>query len=185
MEEEKKEVLEEKEETKEEQEEVKEEKEEKEEAKEEKIEDSKLVKAFTDTKDSTGEFDKKDIEDNSVMGLLSYLWILWLIPLLAAKNSKFARFHANQGLVLFILEVLGGTVFGVLTRIDKIGGIFWALFGIFEFLCLILAVLGIVNSVQGQAKELPLIGKFKLLDYNKVTAEEKAEEEEKKEETEE
>ena len=106
MEEEKKDILEETEEEKKE-----EEKEEKPEE-EKKEEDSKIVKAFTDTKDDTGEFDKKDIEDNSVMGLLAYIWILWLIPLLAAKNSKFAKFHANQGLILFILEVIGGAVFG-------------------------------------------------------------------------
>ena len=182
MADENKEVLEEKEEVKEES------KEEKEEQKEEKKEDSKFVKAFTDTKDSTSEFDKKDIEDNSVMGLLAYIWILWLIPLLAAKNSKFAKFHANQGLILFILEVIGGAVFGpfiaIFAEVPFLSTLFKILLSVFELFCLILAVLGIVNAVQGQAKELPFIGKFKLLDYNKVEAEENKEEE-KKEETEE
>lgn len=160
MEEEKKENLEE--------EQVEEKKEEK------KEEDSKLVKAFTDTKDDTAEFDKKDIEDNSVMALLAYIWILWLIPLLAAKESKFARYHTNQGLVLFILEMIVGVVLGSLSWIPTIGIIFTILLSICELLCLILAVIGIINAVQGQAKELPLIGKFKLIDYNQV--EKKAEE---------
>ena len=181
MEEEKKEVLEE-----ENKEEVKEEP--AEEKKEEPKEDSKLVKAFTETKDDTSEFDKKDIEDNSVMGLLAYIWILWLIPLLAAKNSKFAKFHANQGLILFILEVIGCAVFGpfiaIFADVPFLSTLFKILLSVFELLCLVLAVIGIVNAVQGQAKELPLIGKFKLIDYNKVEAEENKEEE-KKEETEE
>ena len=119
------------------------------------------------------------------MGLLAYLWILWLIPLLAAKNSKFAKYHANQGLILFIVEVLGGTVLGILTIIPYVGFVFWILLSLFELLCLIFAVLGIVNAVQGKAKQLPLIGKFKLIDYTKVEPEEKKEEEaeeEKKEE---
>lgn len=171
MEEEKKDVL----------EEQPEEKASEESKEEKKAEDSKFVKAFTDTKDSTSEFDKKDIEDNSVMGLLAYLWILWLVPLLAAKDSKFARFHANQGLVLFILEAIGGTVLGCLTWIPYVGIVFTILLSIFGLLCLILMIIGIINAVQGQAKELPLIGKIKLIDYNKVS--EKEEPKEEKEET--
>ena len=166
MEEEKKETLEETEEVKEE-------------PKEEKKEESKFTKAFTDTKDETSSFDKKDIEENNVLALLSYIWILWLIPLLAAKNSKFAKYHANQGLVLFIVEMIGAIVLGALSWIPTVGIVFSILLAIFELLCLILAILGIVNAVQGQAKELPLIGKFKLIDYTKVeeTKEEKVEEE--------
>lgn len=158
-------------------------KEEKKEETEEKKEDSKFVKAFTETKDDTAEFDKKDIEENSVMALLSYIWILWLIPLLAAPKSKFARYHANQGLVLFILEMIIGVVFGSLSWIPTIGIVFTILLSLCELLCLVLAVIGIVNAVQGQAKELPLIGKFKLIDYNKLPEDDAKEE--KKEETEE
>ena len=33
------------------------------------------------------------------MAILAYFGILVLIPILAAKDSKFARFHANQGLL--------------------------------------------------------------------------------------
>ena len=43
-----------------------------------------------------------DAEQNKVFGILAYLGILCLIPLLAAKDSRFARYHANQGLVLFL-----------------------------------------------------------------------------------
>ena len=179
MEEEKKEVLEETE------TEAKEEETKTEETKEEKKEESKFAKAFTDTKDETSSFDKKDIEENNVYALLSYIWILWLVPLLAAKNSKFAKYHANQGLVLFIVEMIAGIVFGALSYIPAIGFIFSILLGLFELLCLVLAILGIINAVQGQAKELPVIGKFKLIDYNKVEeapAKEETKEEEKKEE---
>lgn len=153
----------------------------KEESKEEKKEDSKLVKAFTDTKDDTSEFDKKDVEENVAMGVLSYIWILWLVPLLAAPSSKFAKYHANQGLILFIFEMVGGFVLGILTIIPYIGFVFWILLSIFELLCLILAILGIVNAVQGKAKELPLIGKWKLIDYTKVTPKEEAKEDAKEE----
>jgi uncharacterized membrane protein len=45
------------------------------------------------------------IEDDKVIAAIAYLGILFLIPLLLKKNSKFAIYHARQGLVLFALEV--------------------------------------------------------------------------------
>ena len=179
MEEEKKE-LEEQEEVKEEKEEVKEEPKE-EEKQEEKKEEPKIVKAFTDTKDETGEFDKKDIEENSVISLFAYIWILWLVPLLGAKDSKYARYHTNQGLVLFIFVTVISAVLVGLSYIPYVGIVFAILGYIFWALTVVFMVLGIVNAVQGKAKELPLIGKIKLLDYKKEEPKEekKAEDEEK------
>ena len=121
------------------------------------------------------EFDAEDINQNNVMAVLSYFVILFLIPLLAAPNSKFARFHANQGLVLCILSVVSAIVIGIISAILTalmffslsaaaiVGGLFgliWAAYGIFVF---VLAIMGIVNAAQGKAKELPIIGKFKII----------------------
>ncbi len=61
--------------------------------------------AATNTADTTSEFDPNDINQNKIMAILAYFGILVVIPILAAKESKFARFHANQGLVLFIASV--------------------------------------------------------------------------------
>lgn len=114
------------------------------------------VAALNNTPDSTAEFDPQDIEKNKVFALLSYLGLLFLVPLLAAKDSKFARFHANQGLVLFLAEI----VLSVVNVIPVLGCI---VSGIGSIAVLVLAILGIINAAQGKAKELPVIGKFKLL----------------------
>lgn len=45
-----------------------------------------------------------DIEKNKTVAALSYVWILFLIPLLGKKRSKFSQFHAKQGLILFLLS---------------------------------------------------------------------------------
>ena len=45
-----------------------------------------FVNNFTNTADSTAQFDPQDIENNKVMALLAYLGFLFLIPLLAAPN---------------------------------------------------------------------------------------------------
>ena len=43
---------------------------------------------------------------NKVMAILSYFGILVLIPIFAAKDDAFARYHANQGLVLLIASAI-------------------------------------------------------------------------------
>ncbi|MCL2300299.1 MAG: zinc ribbon domain-containing protein [Firmicutes bacterium] len=110
----------------------------------------------------------KDAQDNKLMGILSYLGFLWLVPIFAAKESKFAKFHANQGLVLFILEVAYGIVNGILSAIFyaiswRLGSIMGTILGLVYIGIAVLAILGIVNAVKGEKKELPLIGKIKIL----------------------
>lgn len=132
----------------------------------EKIEDT--IKNLNNTADSTEEFDKKDIEDNKVMAILSYIGILVLIPILAAQNSKFARYHANQGLVLFIFDIIVGAavgiVGGILLFIPIIGWIVSTLISLAAGIAVLaLMIVGIINAANGKAKELPVIGKFRII----------------------
>lgn len=113
-------------------------------------------------------FDPADIQANKGISVLSYFGILFLIPLLATNGSKFARFHAGQGLNLFIFDVILCVVQGIITTIftlihPVLGVIFSSLFALVWILILVLIILGIVNAVNGQAKELPVIGKFKII----------------------
>lgn len=127
------------------------------------------MKNLGNTADRTSEFDSGDIERNKVLSLFSYLGILLLIPLLATNNSKYARFHVNQGLILFIVEIAWGVVSGILSVIFGLTGVtalvalFSVVSGLVSLLLFVLAILGIVNAVTGKAKELPVIGKFRLL----------------------
>ena len=118
------------------------------------------------TPDTTAEYTQEDINNNKIMAILAY--IIFLVPLFAAKDSKFARFHTNQGLVLFICDIVVMIVLGIVTAIIAfipfvgpiLSGIIWA---VIPIVLLVFAILGIVNAVQGKAKELPIIGKFKIL----------------------
>ncbi|HHX30353.1 MAG TPA: zinc ribbon domain-containing protein [Clostridiaceae bacterium] len=127
--------------------------------------------AFMNTPDSTGQFTQEDINANKAMGVLSYLGILVLIPLFAAKESKFARFHANQGLILLILygilmvfRILLGAIWRVRYFYVSIAhpGVTWLTL-LLSLPLLALSIIGIVNVVNGRAKELPVVGKFKLI----------------------
>ena len=125
------------------------------------------VAALNNTADTTSEFDPTDIEQNKGMAVLGYLSWLVLIPIFATK-SKYARFHANQGLVLAIAEIAWWIVTAILNAILyaiswRLGAIVSTVLGLVNFAFVILAILGIVNAVNGKAKELPIVGKFRLL----------------------
>ena len=129
---------------------------------------SAKIAALNNTADTTADFDKADIEQNKVMGILAYLSWLVLIPIFAAPKSKFARFHANQGLVLAITEIAWWIVTGVISTILyniswTLGSLFGTLLGLVNLVFLVMLVIGIMNAVNGRAKELPVIGKFKIL----------------------
>ncbi len=101
-------------------------------------------------------YDKEDIEKNKAMAILAY--IIFLIPLLAAKESKFAMYHTNQGLVLFLAAMAVNIVGGIIPLIG-----WFIVLPIGNLLVLVLAILGIVNAAKGEAKPLPLIGGIKLI----------------------
>jgi uncharacterized membrane protein len=105
--------------------------------------------------EKTYAFTTEDIEKNKVIAALAY--ILFFLPLLVCPDSKFGRFHANQGLLLLILS-FAGNIAGWLLPV--LGG-FVSL--IFSVLVLVLAVMGIVSALNGEAKELPVIGKYALI----------------------
>lgn len=104
--------------------------------------------------------DSADVEKNKAMAIVGYIIpILFFIPLVSdAKNSPFAKFHANQQLNLLIgwivVEVIGGVIpFLGWFLIIPLGTIF----------LIVLAIMGIINGSKGEMKELPVIGGFKLI----------------------
>lgn len=98
--------------------------------------------------------DPKDVEDNKVMALLSYIGVLVLVPLLAKKDSKYAQFHAKQGLVLFLAEIANG----ILYLIPGVNFVWFFVGWIVSIFFIVLSIMGIMNAYQGKAKELPVIG---------------------------
>ena len=149
------------------------------------FEDSKFCPACgTEVKDEPKAegYCENDIKDNKIFALLSYIGPLFLVPVLAAPKSKYARFHANQGLVLFLAEIiialplraldwLNGFIFGNielfqdwLSFVPAVVGAVISLVGlVVGMLALVLAVIGVINAFQGKANELPFIGKMRIL----------------------
>jgi uncharacterized membrane protein len=127
---------------------------------------------MSDIKDMMGkpqalEVDPEDAEKNKIFGILAYLGILCLIPMIAAKDSPFGKYHANQGLVLFILEIVIWIVLFainiVLAMLPGVFGFLSVLFGLLYLAPLALMVMGILNAAFGKCVPLPIIGGIKLL----------------------
>ena len=112
------------------------------------------------------EVDPDDAEKNKIFGIVSYLWILCLIPIFAIKNSPFTKYHSNQGLVLFLLEIVISIGLYIIERIlDVISppGMISSVLTLIWLGPLALIVLGIINAAQGKCVPLPVIGGIKLL----------------------
>ena len=88
----------------------------------------------------------KDVEENRAITFLSYLGFLCLIPLLAKKESKFAQFHAKQGLVLLIAWIIGGITIGMGIVLVINAGV------------VIFSIIGLINVNDGNVNDLPIIG---------------------------
>ena len=100
-------------------------------------------------------FDPADIEKNKVMAGLAYL--LFFLPLVACPDSRFGRFHANQGLLLLIVSIAGGIILGIIPIIG------WVLMPIFYIAVMIFAIMGLINGLNGKSKKLPLFGNFTII----------------------
>lgn len=121
--------------------------------------------SFNNTPDTTDSLDSNDISSNKVMAILAYFSWLVLIPLFVARDSKFARYHCNQGIVLAIAELVVGAIH-VAVSLITLGFLEWLwslIFGLIGVVFTVLSIIGIVNAATGKAKELPLVGKYRIL----------------------
>jgi len=133
-----------------------------------------------DTDDNTKEYEKNDIEQNKIFAILSYFGPLCLVPYFVSKESRFAMFHAKQGLNLFIIEFAVSIISYFLisifefSKMCNVGGIeyicgtyipIWIDIPL-DFAGLILGIIsliGLIYACQGKAKEVPILGKIKIV----------------------
>lgn len=86
--------------------------------------------------------------DKKTTGWVAYLTWIGLIVAFAAGDKEGAKFHINQALVIFL--------FSLLSVVPCVGWI-W---GIFMIVCW---VMGLIYALNEEEKEVPLIGKIKIL----------------------
>ncbi|MEN3045988.1 MAG: hypothetical protein ABDH49_03260 [Candidatus Hydrothermales bacterium] len=95
------------------------------------------------------------MENKKYISVLSYLGILFIVPLILEPNDEFVKFHVKQGIMLFAFFMLVFIVGGIIPIIGwfiiwPIGILIWILF----------VIIGISNTLSGKMEELPIIGKY-------------------------
>ena len=84
--------------------------------------------------------------------IVAYItWIGLLIAIIAGDREG-ARFHINQALVIWIAGLVG-----IVLNIIPFVGMIWSIF------CLVCAIMGLISAINGEEKEIPLLGKIHLL----------------------
>ena len=86
-------------------------------------------------------------------------YLFFLVPTVMLDDNQFGQFHANQSLLNLLLSAVGGVV---LTFIPYVG--IW-LAMLMELFCLFNMVRGIVLSLQGKAKGIPIFGQITIIAY--------------------
>ena len=89
-------------------------------------------------------------EEGRLAAILSYIPLLCFIPLLNMRENHEARFHARQGVLLFLIELIA-----VLFLIDGISDF---VFKAILVGAVVLSVVGIYFALQGKNYKLPVIG---------------------------
>lgn len=97
-------------------------------------------------------------ENRSVMIVLSYLWLLALVPFLTEKDDKEVQWHAKHGLVLLAAEVLLNVVLMVVGNMIACLGCMVA--GPLFLVIVGLHVVCIVKGINGERFTIPYLSDF-------------------------
>lgn len=101
--------------------------------------------------------------DRTLMVVLSYLWILALIPLLTKKDDRDVQWHAKNGLALLVAEIAVWLLFfvvGMFMPSDLFGCGMATIQCVVWLGFLVLRILCIVKGVAGQRFRVPVISDF-------------------------
>ncbi len=104
---------------------------------------------------SPSEFDMEDFQENKVYAALSYL--IFFLPFIACPKSIYARYHANQGLLLFMTAILAWLVTALVSFVPVIG---WLVSVVLHIGLIAFVIMGICNALTNKKQPLPVIGRF-------------------------
>lgn len=105
--------------------------------------------------------DSENIDDVKAVSAIAYLGILFFVPMITNPKSKYAMFHANQGLMLLLAGIVLQVAAWILVLLS-LGVLFFIPFLIWIYL-LVMFILGIVNALNGKMQRLPLIGNYDII----------------------
>ena len=82
---------------------------------------------------------------------LSYLGILWIVPLLVLQQNAFAKFHVKQGIVITLAWL---AVWFVGSIIPVLG--WFVVVPVGSVILIVLSIMGIIKALNGEYWKAPL-----------------------------
>ena len=98
-----------------------------------------------------------------IMIVLSYLWILAVIPLVAEKDDREVQWHAKHGLVILVAEIIVWVALSMLSMATSgidCGLTGCGLQGVASLVFLVIRILAIVKGLNGQRLIIPVLSDF-------------------------
>jgi len=96
----------------------------------------------------------------NILAIISYIGILCLVPILMKEKDEFVKFHARQGLVLFICEIISWIVFYYIFNVWFYVYFLLFLGNLVGLVWVILSIIGIMNVLANKKQEIPIVGQF-------------------------
>ena len=103
--------------------------------------------------------DAPESTNRGLMIILSYLWILALIPLLVEKDDKEIQWHAKNGLVLTIAEVILQLLINAIT-LTGIGCVFAIFIPLIFLGFTVIRVISIFKGLNGERFIVPGLSQY-------------------------
>jgi uncharacterized membrane protein len=98
--------------------------------------------------------------NRGVMIVLSYLWLLSLVPLLVEKADQEVQWHAKHGIVLMVAEIAFWIVFNIIIYIIPLGCVIGLLGPLVALAFLAVHIVAIVKGLNGQRLIIPMLSEY-------------------------
>ena len=99
--------------------------------------------------------------NRNVMIVLSYLWLLALVPLLTEKDDKEVQWHAKHGIVLMVAELIMWVIINAIIVITgPIGCIFALIMPLLALAQLALHIMCMLKGINGGRLRIPGLSEF-------------------------
>lgn len=94
---------------------------------------------------------KMQVTKENIFSIISYVGVLCLVPILMKKEDPFTKFHARQGLMLFIIEI-GLMIIGIIPFLGAV------ISQIGMLACLVVSIMGIIKVLKAEQWKIPYVG---------------------------
>ncbi|MGD2114864.1 MAG: DUF4870 domain-containing protein [Acidobacteriota bacterium] len=99
-------------------------------------------------------------QNRGLMLVLSYLWVLALIPFLTEQEDEEVKWHSRHGLVLLVAEVILGVVIFILTFVPAVGCIISILSLLVWLGIIVLHIICLVKALNGERFLIPYVSDY-------------------------